>query len=73
MCVIVCTDLSGKDQHRQVGVDIVVISGNLDCLMVNTVTMHAINVGSIPTLGAIFLIFITSIILVAMMRIMYNL
>ena len=57
--VVVCTDLSGKDPHRQVAMDRVVKSGSLHGVMVNTLAWNVIDVGSIPILGAIFPIFIT--------------
>ena len=45
--------------HREVGVGIVVTSGSLCDLMVSTLAGNVIDVGSIPALGTIFLIFIT--------------
>ena len=65
--VVVCIDLSCKELHRQVGVGIVVTSGSFLCVMVN-----AKDVGSIPTQGAMFRIFITPTSLVAMPTIMYK-
>ena len=35
--VVVCTDLSAKEPHRQVGVDRVMISGSLGGVMVSVV------------------------------------
>ena len=32
--VVVCTDLAGKELHRQVGVGILVTLGSLNCVMV---------------------------------------
>ena len=52
--VVVCTDLSGKEMHEQVDVDRMVTSGSLRGVMVGTLAWY-----SIPTLGAIFTIFIT--------------
>ena len=57
--VVVCTDLSGKEPHRQVGVSMVVTSGSLGGVMVSTLDQNAKDVCSIPALGAIFLIFFT--------------
>ena len=59
--VIVGTDLSasGKELHRQVGVGTVVTSGSLGGVMVNIPAWNARDVGSIPSLGTIFPIFIT--------------
>ena len=55
--VVVCTDRSGKDPHRQAGVDRVVISGSLGVVMVSALTWNARNMGSSPPLGTIFPIF----------------
>ena len=52
--LVVCTDLWVKELHIQVGVDIVVTSGNG-----STLARNARDVGSIPILGTIFLIFVT--------------
>ena len=57
--VAVCTDLSGKEPHRQVGVGRVVTPGSLGSIIVCTLAKDAGNVGLIPALGAIFPIFIT--------------
>ena len=54
MSVVGCTDPSGKELHRQVGMGIVVTSGSLHGVMVSTLTQSARDVGSIPTLGTIF-------------------
>ena len=51
--------LSGKEPHRQVGVGRVVASGNLGGVMVRSLARNARDVGSIPTVGTIILIFIT--------------
>ena len=56
--VVVCTDLSDKELHRQVDVNRVVIPSSLGGLMVNTLAQNASVVNSIPTLGIIFPIFI---------------
>ena len=64
-CVIVCTDLSGKEPHRQVGVGRVGTSGSLGGIIVSTLSQNARDLGSIPTLGAIFPISITLTTLVA--------
>ena len=58
--VAVCSDLPGKEPHRQVGVGSMVTSGSLGSLMVSTLAQNARGVGSIPTLGPIFHIFITA-------------
>ena len=52
--VAVCTDLSGKEQHRQVDVGTVVTSESLGGVMVITLAQNAREVASISTLGAIF-------------------
>ena len=54
-----CTDLSGKELHRQVGVDIEVTSGSLSHVMVSRLAQNARDVGLISALGIIFPIFIT--------------
>ena len=51
MNVVVYTDLSGKEPHRQVGNDMIVTSGNLDGVMVSTLPWDAKDVGSIHVLG----------------------
>ena len=43
-----CTGLSGKEPHRQVGVDWMVISVELSDVMVSTLVRNANDVGSIP-------------------------
>ena len=53
--VVVCTDISGKELNRQVGVDRTVISRSLGGGMVS----NAKDVGSIPILGTIFPTYIT--------------
>ena len=58
--VVVCTNLSGKEPHRQAGIGKVVTSGSLGDVMVSTLAQNARGVGSIPALGTIFPIFITS-------------
>ena len=54
---ILCTDLSGKEQYIQVGMERVVTSGRLGGVMISTHTRNARDVGSIPALGVIFRIF----------------
>ena len=54
MNVVGCTDLSGKELHRQVGLSSVVTAGSLDGVMVSTMTRNVRAVGSISALGAIF-------------------
>ena len=51
MSVVLCTNLPGKEPHKQVVVGRVVTSGSLDGV---TLVWNARDVGSIPTLGAIF-------------------
>ena len=70
---MVCTDRSGKEQHRQVGVGSVLISGSLDGVMVAHWPGMQRDVGSSPALGAIFPIFITPMTLVAVITILYKL
>ena len=43
--VVVCTDLWGKEPHRQVGVGDMVTSGSLRGVMVITLLRHARDVG----------------------------
>ena len=57
--VVVCTDLSGKESHRQVGKGRMVTLANLGGLMVSTMAGNARDMGSIPALCARFPIFIT--------------
>ena len=57
--VVVCTDLSGKEPYKQIGMGRVVTSGSLCGVMVSTLDQNDRDVGSIPTLGTIFPIFIT--------------
>ena len=62
MGVVVCTDLSGKEEpHRQVCVGSVLISGRLDGVIVNTQAQNGRDVGSVPGLSTIFPVFITPI------------
>ena len=56
--VVVCTDLSGKELHRQVGVARVVTSRSLGGVIVSTLAWNARGVHSIPALGAILSTFI---------------
>ena len=58
-CVVVCTDLSGKEPHRQVGVGRLVTSCNLGGVMAQILAWYARDMDLIPTLVAIFPIFIT--------------
>ena len=44
--VVVCTDLSGKEPYREVGVGSMVTSGSLGGVMVNTLAWNARNVGT---------------------------
>ena len=67
--VVVCTDLSGNNRHKQVGMSRVVTSGCLDGVIVSTLCWNASDDGLIPTLGAIFLNFLTPVTLVLMTRI----
>ena len=57
--VVVCTDLSGKKPHGQVGMGIVMTSGSLGCIMFSTLAQNARDVDSIPALGIVLPIFIT--------------
>ena len=57
--IIVCTDLSGKELHRQVGVGIVMTSGSLCGVMVEQWLWNARDVGLSPALGTVFSIVIT--------------
>ena len=59
LVITVCTDLSGKEAHRQVGMDKVVTSRSLAGVMVSTMAQNARDMGRITTLGTIFPIFIT--------------
>ena len=58
MSVLVCTDLSGKEPHRQVGMGRVMTSGSLGGVMLSTLAQNARDIGSMSTLGTIFPIFI---------------
>ena len=69
----VCTDFSGKNQHRKVGMGTVVASGNLVDVMVIKQARNARDVGPITTLAGILLIFTTPTILVSVTVIMYKL
>ena len=70
--VVVCTDLSGKEPHRQVGMDSMVTWEGLGGEIISTLAQNARDVGSIPTLGIIFPIFITPMTLVAVTMILYK-
>ena len=65
--------MAGNELHRQVGVRRVVTSGSLHGVMVSSLGRNASDVDSIPTLGVIFPIFITSHNTGAMTRILYKL
>ena len=39
LSIIVYIDLSGKEPHRQVGMDRVIVSGPLDSIMISTLTL----------------------------------
>ena len=54
MSVVICTDLSGREPHRQVGVVRVIATGSLSSVMVSMPAQYVKGVGSIPALGAIF-------------------
>ena len=58
--VVVCTDLSGKLPHRQIGVGRMVIPGSLGDLMNSTLAHNAKDLGSIPILCTTLPIFITT-------------
>ena len=73
MTAAVCTDLSGKELHRQVGMSSIVTTGSLVGVMVSTLAQNARGVGLIPALGTIVPIFITPVMLVAMAMILYKL
>ena len=55
--MVVRTDLSGKESHRQGGVGKVVTLGNLGGIMVTTLAWNARGVGSIPAPSEILPIF----------------
>ena len=57
--VVICTDLSGKEPHRQVSMSSVVTSVSLSREIVSTLAWNASDVGSIQTLATIFPISIT--------------
>ena len=59
MSVVDCTDLSGKEPHRYVGIDKMVTSGSVGGVIVGTLVQNARDVAPISTLGTIFPIFIT--------------
>ena len=71
--VVVCTDFSGREPHRQVDVGRMVTSQSLGGVIVNTPTWNAGEGGSIPALGAIFPIFITTRDTGSMTRTVYKL
>ena len=72
MSVVICTDLWGKELHRQIGVGMVVISGILCGVMVSTLTRNAQHVRLNPTLGTIFPIFITRATILWELTILYR-
>ena len=59
---IVCTDLSGKKPHMQVGVYRMMISGSLGGVMVSTLARNETDVGSNSALDTACIIFVTLII-----------
>ena len=67
--VVDCINLSGNKLHTHVGVDTV----SLGAVMDSTLAWNARDVGSIPALSTIFLIFITPTLLVAVTIILYKL
>ena len=60
MSVVVCTDLSGKESHRQIGMGSMAASCSLVIVMVSTLVstlaQTARDVGSIPTLTSKYVI-----------------
>ena len=58
--ILVCTDLSGKELHRQVGVDRMMTLWIQGGVMVSTLAINARGVGSNTAPGTIFPSFITS-------------
>ena len=67
--VVVSTELSGKELHRQVGMGMVMTSGSLAGVMVNNTARY---VGSLSILGTTVPIFGTLMTLVTMTRIFYK-
>ena len=57
--VVVCTDLSGNEQHKQVSMGSMVTSRSVGGVMVSTWGRDARDAGLIPALGTIFHIFMT--------------
>ena len=57
---MVNADLSCQEPHRQVCEDRLVTSGSLAGVMVITLAQTARDMGSIPAIGAIFALFISS-------------
>ena len=57
--VVVCTDISGMETHRQVGVGKMVMLGSLCGVMVCTLARNARDTNLIPALGTVFYIFTT--------------
>ena len=68
--VALCTDLSGKEPHRQMDVGIVVTSGSLGHVMVSTLARNDRGMGLSPALGTLFPIFITLTTLIAITMIL---
>ena len=62
MSAVVCTDLSGKEPHRQVDMGRVVTSGRIDGVMLSTLAWNAMEAVSIPAVGTLVIIFITPMI-----------
>ena len=73
MSVVVDTNISGKEPVRQVRVSILVTSGSACSVKVRTLAWNARDVGSIPTLGATFSVFITPHDIGAVTKILYKL
>ena len=67
--IVICTDLSGKELHKLVGVGIVMTSGNLLCNG-STLAPNARYMGPCPTLSTIFPIVISRMTLVAITMIL---
>ena len=57
--VVVCTDVSGKEPHRQVFVKRVMISGSQGSVIVGTQARNERGVCSSPALGEMFTIYVT--------------
>ena len=70
---VVCTDLSGKEPHRQAGMGTVLTSGSLGGVMISTLAWSGRDVGSINALDTLFPMFITPMTLVVITRNLYKL